>query len=711
MRRFWLALAALLVAVVGPAYAADGSSTEPTRGLGPVVVVGFSGLTWANLDDAPNLAAFARGSAVANVVVRTVGETTCPSEGWLTVGAGQRATDSGSECVEHAVDQAAGGASLPDWKQIVAANASSSYAAPVGLLGDEKSLSTLAIGQGAALALADSSGAVATYASGDEGSDVVYRREAGSADLVVVDLGAVTYPKRSVPTNKTVALLKAAFAPLGETPDSVRAQISDVDARFGRLLAAIRTTTPEATIVVTSVGDGQQVAQLGYFAMQGSRVGSEPGTWMALAGSDATRQKGLVQLTDLTPTLLEWLAPGNAALDRSVGSAIHAVNKTKAAVDPHASKTPLIAAIQDQAARSHGVRPYIGVFYVCLVVLLAIVCGLWIRRHKLKNIRFAVQLAAWVAALPVASLLVNLVPWWRGDSPGGVLATGIVMIAALIAGAGLLVKRSGSVLIVVGAVTAGVVGLDVVIDRWTLSYPLHLGSLLGVQPQVGGRFYGFSNSTFAMFTAGLVLVLASFRAGKQTAAAIGVIGLAAAFVDGSPMFGADFGGPPVIVVSCGILILIALRARPTVLRLCGIGMLALAVSVGFAVFDYLRMPSDRTHLGRFVRSVVDGGSWNVIERKISQAVFGLPWWVVIIATASVVVVALWLWKRNALGVRINRWFVDSSWDIVNSSTVALAVGLVIGMLINDSGMVIPMLGFAVAAPLWVAVRLSDGCAQ
>jgi len=69
-------------------------------GSSPLVVIGFSGVLWKNVTPElmPHLYRFIDDVAGANIVVRTVGETTCPNEGWLTVGAGQRATDAVRDC-------------------------------------------------------------------------------------------------------------------------------------------------------------------------------------------------------------------------------------------------------------------------------------------------------------------------------------------------------------------------------------------------------------------------------------------------------------------------------------------------------------------------------------------------------------------------------------------------------------------------------------
>ena len=74
---------------------------------------------------------------------------------------------------------------------------------------------------------------------------------------------------------------------------------------------------------------------------------------------------------------------------------------------------------------------------------------------------------------------------------------------------------------------------------------LQLSSLMGLQPVVGGRFYGMGNVTFALFaTATIMLCIAVadhfVRAGRRPVAvgAVSAIGLAAVVVDASPAWAA-----------------------------------------------------------------------------------------------------------------------------------------------------------------------------
>ena len=99
---------------------------------------------------------------------------------------------------------------------------------------------------------------------------------------------------------------------------------------------------------------------------------------------------------------------------------------------------------------------------------------------------------------------------------------------------------------------------------------LQLSSLMGLQPVVGGRFYGMGNVTFALFaTATIMLCIAVadhfVRAGRRPVAvgAVSAIGLAAVVVDASPAWGSDFGGPPAFLPALAFFVLAVAGVRLT----------------------------------------------------------------------------------------------------------------------------------------------------
>ncbi|MGO1592311.1 hypothetical protein [Ancrocorticia sp.] len=769
------ALCAILFAVA-PA-AADTQKAEGVSGAEePVVVVGFSGLLWRDItpENTPNLYYFLDSAAGANIVTRTVEETTCPSEGWLTIGAGQRAIDPTNGC------QQMGAA---NWDGLADANRDSNYKAELGLLGDTlEGRDLAAIGPGGALALTDSGGeftgeyrelgAIPGSVEGTDpyGSDP----ESGAAgaafadvaenDLVAIDLGAIRYPGDELSPAGTqgeefrprgaIDKFLAAFKGTGAPPAEVVPQAAALDARFGAVMDAVDELAPDARILVVSVGDAQTAApQLGFMSVREGGAGADgdqehPVAGGELASSDATRQPGLVQLTDVFPTLVSWLEPDAPVLERVVGSQIQAGGGgsesgggavrdggardgavrdagAEPAGAPESDEVAseradgLISRLADDQERSENVRPFVGPFYV-VVLAMASVAGVVALKLMRRRIGAPVprglsRFVAWVAALPVASLLINALPWWRFAVPGIALFVGIGLIAALIAAVAYMLPRNDKVqapIAIIGAITAITLIVDVLLDSATSHYSLQLSSLLGTQPQVGGRFYGLSNASFAIMAAGLILAISyvAARLPKRAGiAALVVTGIAVVIVDGTATLGADFGGPPALVLGFVLAGLLIYGVRLTPWWILGTLLAAGATSLLFSFVDYLRPATERSHLGRFIQTVLDGGGFDVVTRKLSQSLFGLPWWLaVIVFVLAGAIAILWWYRRTPRPSSEPEHLGQLAWQgipLLRHTTFPVIATLVFGMVINDSGVVIPAIGMTVAGLLWAAGAL------
>ena len=138
-----------------------------------------------------------------------------------------------------------------------------------------------AVGPGAALALADRAGHVASYLPApDQVSAAVLAR----CPLTVVDLGTLGFAERS-------------------------SELAAADAQLARMAAAL---PPDTTLLVTAPGAPSKPPHLQLALANG------PGYSAGLLNAASTRQPGLVVLTDLTPTVLGWL--GQTVPPQTVGA-------------------------------------------------------------------------------------------------------------------------------------------------------------------------------------------------------------------------------------------------------------------------------------------------------------------------------------------------------------------------------------------------------
>jgi hypothetical protein len=223
---------------------------------------------------------------------------------------------------------------------------------------------------------------------------------------------------------------------------------------------------------------------------------------------------------------------------------------------------------------------------------------------------------------------------------------------------------------------------------------------------IGGRFYGFGNSTFATLAVG-ALVTAGWAAQRlldrsrtSAAGAVLVIGGIAIVADGVPGWGTDFGG--IIALTPAVLLLAWLTWRGSVSwrALIGIGATGFVAVSAVAYADYLRPPADRTHFGAFVARLLDGDVGDVVVRKLqmSAALFETP--------AGWAMLALFLVSAAAavfpqkVPSATYRQFVAEV-PMVRPTVLAMAACGLIGMLLNDAGVALPaiMAGF-VSTPLF-----------
>ncbi|NAZ82332.1 hypothetical protein GTR02_10930 [Kineococcus sp. R8] len=667
----------------------------------------------------PALAGMAADGAIGTVAVRSVFTAACPGDGWLALSAGRRATDFAGSSTEHVDAACAPVAPVRDGVQPDAARyteiaTAGTYGATPGLLGRalaDGGVRTAALGRGAGLALALPDGRLAgTYvadspvldpAAGESwdpaalGAAVAAQLAAG-AQVVVVDAGAVRDP---------ADLPREEAAPAASRAE----QVALVDARVAAVRAAVAAAGDDPALVVASIADAGRTPHLQFAAATGPAPGG--GRYEGLLGSRSTRQTGIVQTTDLAPTVLALALGSDTATPGLVGSPVTATD----AGTPVAER---VEKVRDLDLAAQAIQPLVPPFVVVWVlsqIVLFAVATIALRRSwggprvRPRVLAWLRRLAIVFGAVPASTYLANTVPWWRaGTAEGshllavtGAVALFVVLLSAL-ALLGPWRRHPLGPVGFVGAATALVLAVDVATGSRLVT-----SSLIGLQPVVAGRFYGLGNPQFALFAVGTLLLtvavadrLLATGHRRLAVAAVIVLGLTATVVDG--VLGSDFGGPPAIIPAFGLLALLVAGVRVTWRRvlLIGAGTL-LAISL-IAVADWLRPTDDQTHLGRFVTTLLDGGAWQVVERKAAQNLRILvgSWFTVVLPFAAAFI-AFVLMRPSALGVSALQTTYDRH-PVVKSGAVALLVLLGIGFAVNDSGTAVPAAGAMLAVPLLLA---------
>ena len=176
------------------------------------------------------------------------------------------------------------------------------------------------------------------------------------------------------------------------------------------------------------------------------------------------------------------------------------------------------------------------------------------------------------------------------------------------------------------------------------------------------------------------------------------------------MWGSDVGGPPALVPGLAVLVLSILQIDITWRR----GLLIVAGTAGLvlalAVADWSRPVAGRSHLGRFVQSVIDGDAGGIVTRKLAQNLDTLTQTTVfayLVPLALILLVTVLARPRSALARPLQPLLEQV--ETMRAGLAGLSLSLVIGLLLNDTGVAIPPVAFALAVPLLLAagIRLAE----
>ncbi|MGB3257315.1 MAG: hypothetical protein WBA72_04920 [Ornithinimicrobium sp.] len=712
---------ALLVLTLGVlAVAATAGSSTPGGGVpvaemsdlqdGPrIVVVGVPGWSWSDIDETtPTLQEVEATGASGSLVVRGTYPVTCPVDGWLTLGAGQRAatdeTDTAARCAADPLDllyTSGVNATFLRFRDWQAAAQDQALAAELGLLHRglaDRDQCVSAYGPAAALGAADGRGVVRRYdpaplADLEEASD-----PPGSARcrVILIDGSGMDDPGLD---NGVTQLIES-------LPD-------------------------ETLLVVAGLSDAGEVPALHPLLM--TRVDSgAPGAVTAEGParlwSASARQPGLVQTTDLTTSIL--LSSG--AMDDDVADATSGavITATRASGEAGTDLGPANRDLAAAATLSTRVLPGYAATMGILLAAALLATGLWVRFATFEASRRVAGAALSVTgsalmAFPVSAFAASTLPWWRfGADPATTdpAAVGLgqptfalvlvtLLIGALLVGGAwavhlYLVPHPLIPIAIIAAVTMLVIGVDVIRGG-----SLGLVSVLGVQPVAAGRFYGMGNIAFGIFSAAAIILagcvasmLQQSRGSRRWWGVLAVlsIGMTAAAIDGWPEWGADFGGVPATLVGTGLLAMAAAGrvVKPSVVFLLVI--IAAAVGGVVMVADWLRPADERSHLGNFVQAVLDGGAWDIVTRKLDQSLgilldYPASWLAVAALGAAVYAVFA---RRSRLSRSLR-----PVWDqpLMHACAGALVAVWLLGWVLNDSGISVVALGLTVAVGAAVCV--------
>ncbi len=653
-RGYLLAVAGLVLAILRPTLA-SGAPEVPTRTLvGPVehlVVLVVPDLRWDDVDlaRAGHLRRWLDGAAIGSVSLHGIREMPTYTDGLATASAGARALGIGPQCrgVDGLVRCAGQSATLQR-------NAHEHYGAVPGEVG-------------AALSRAG----VQRFVVGEANPVAFLLTASDSGVAAASDLGAVLGdPRRSV-----VVLEGPSFRD-GASPGRTAALDDEVG-------VVQRALGPHDALLLVSLSYRSGPAHLGVIALSGPGV---PATRLRSASTDRT---GVVETADVGASIVDRM--GISVPSAMEGSPVFATGATAPTIERVRDARALDAAAVE---RDRMLGP--ASFVLALAPVAVCVLGALVRRRPWF---FVPALVA--GAFPVSTYIVaHLV-----DTDAGQLRywSTCAAISGLLALGGLAATRVRCGIhasVVVAATTAFVLSGDLLTGS-----RLQYNAVFGYSATAGGRFVGAGNYTTGFLVASVLVVLLVFARtvpGLRHQIPVIVVWCIAIGVVGAPRWGADVGGVLALVPTAALCccLLAGVRLRPRVV----LGTIAAAVvAVGvFAAVDLARPPSARTHLGRLVSGTGAHGTsklLDMITRKANMALHS-------------VVGSVWGWALPLLAlvvwwfVRSRRTEVAASWAAHDASrAIALSTVsfVVLGSLLNDSGLAVAGAVAGVSVPLIVAL--------
>ncbi|MDO4665431.1 MAG: hypothetical protein Q4A71_04390 [Actinomycetaceae bacterium] len=597
----------------------------------PLVVIGVTGMRWQEGLRLPE-------GAMANLVARGCGQVSCPVDGWLTLGMGERqAGDRTHDCQ-----------SLPQFLREnphAATNLSRAFAG--------SSRSVLTVGPGAAVALPGAThfDLPATTAG------ITQLLRTNPANFTLVDLGAVG----KVPHVRN----KLNPTPDDGFPKLDRTTAADATNKARQITEIVSALGPSKNYIIASLADSSDKAHLQAVVV---RINNMTG----YAKSGSLQRRALLQTSDLTQIILSEnnLSSSPTMTGTKVwmgGGRLLSATHRAAYLTDFARKADVAVALQPA-------------FFILWALAFAAAIAL-------TRTRYGTTVGLVAAAMPVSSLLAGYIPTWRvaptstlvsvglGLAGVGVLAIITVIVATRTAE---YLKNNGFVRanpgILVGAATVGIYGTVIAVRA-----AIQLDSPTGTPTIAGNRFYGMGNTEFAIIAAAALLLAYYLRSSRACL----VIGVTLVLVDGLAWMGADFGGPPALILGFTLCYCFIKGIRFKIRHALATLTLMVVTPVVLTAVDFFRDPLKRTHIGRFVVSVFNGDAGPIVQRKLHAALGTIVGsWLSVAVVLGIAALVAYLWWRYK-GLLPRQW---------RQSGISVFATLGLATCMNDSGIMILVFG-------------------
>lgn len=426
-----------------------------------------------------------------------------------------------------------------------------------------------------------------------------------------------------------------------------------------------------------------------------------PGVEPGLLSSGTTRRAGFVQTVDIGPSILSLVGV------EPPSSMEGTVMERAGSGGSHPDRVSfLVDSVAGAKFRDRLLGPATVVFV--LAQLLLWVVAIWALSRSRRRLGLAAELGtlAVLVYLPVTFLAgafafheLGQLAWWCFVVGVSVALAGVIQA--------LTHRYLVDPLLSALAVIVGVLSIDVV-----LGGSLQFNTVFGYTPTVAGRFDGIGNPAFSMLAAagiiGAALIAHRLPGRRGVWTAIALLGWCVV-LDGAPFLGADVGGALTLVPAAGVTawMLLGWRVR---LRTVAVGaVVTVGLVLAFGAVDLTRPAARQTHLGRLLTDIGDNGFGafeTVVLRKLNAnlSVLMSSVWILMLPLvfAFIAFVVWWApWRLRTIGERIPE---------ERAAVAGLITAMLLGFVLNDSGISVPglMLGVANASLINLLLRVDAG---
>jgi hypothetical protein len=457
-----------------------------------------------------------------------------------------------------------------------------------------------------------------------------------------------------------------------------RQAIENSDELLGMLLERVDPER-DAVVVVAPYASGEttDLTVIGFRA---------PGVERGLLSSGTTRRSGFVQTVDIAPSILSLF---DIEVPTSMEGTVTERGADGGSLAERSDK--LVEAAAAAVFRDRTLGGASVVFVLAQVALWLV--ALWTLMRPGRRLRTVAEVATLSALtyLPM-TFLAGAFPLYRW----GMLSWWAVVLTGSVAMAVTIHFATRRYLVDPLVVTLGFLVAFLSVDI-IFGGPLQFNTVFGYSPTIAGRFNGLGNPAFSMLAAaGIILAaLVAHRVpGRRgVRCAVGILAWCVV-LDGAPMLGADVGGALTLVPAAGVTAWMLLGWRIRTRTVVVGAFVTVIVVIAFGMLDLTRPAAEQTHLGRLLSDIGSNGVGafeTVVLRKLNANLSVLTssvWTLMLPVVFAAVAFVIWWapWRIRTIAERIPE---------ERAAVAGLITAMVLGFLLNDSGISVPGMMLAV----------------